>query len=89
MAEKKKEKWIQAAHLKEGAFTAKAKKAGMSVQAFAAHVIAHKGDYDEKTVKQANLAKTFKKMSKAEEGIVVTGCGLLDQHYGGVQESQG
>ena len=73
MAEKKKEKWIQGAHLKEGAFTAKAKKAGMTVQEFASHVRAHKGDYDTETVRQANLARTFKKMANAEEGIVVDG----------------
>jgi hypothetical protein len=70
---KKKEKWIQGAHLKEGAFTAKAKKAGMTVQEFASHVRAHKEDYDTETVRQANLARTFKKMSRAEEGIVVDG----------------
>lgn len=72
MAEEPKE-WIKKADLDEGAFTAKAKKAGMGVQEFASHVIAHKGDYDPKTIKQANLAKTFKKMAKAEEGIVVDG----------------
>ena len=77
----KKEKWIQGAHLDEGAFTAKAKKAGMSVQEFAAKVMANKGDYDEKTVKQANLAKTFKKMAKAEDGVVVTAKGSLDEAY--------
>lgn len=77
------DKWIQAAHLKEGAFTKKAKKAGMGVQEFAAHVRAHKGDYDSHTLRQANLARTFKKMASAEDGIVVkaTGSELLDHVY--------
>jgi hypothetical protein len=73
MAEEKPKKWIQKADLKEGAFTAKAKKAGMTVQAFAAYVLENKDRYDAKTVKQANLARTFKKMANAEEGIVVDG----------------
>ena len=41
----------------EGLFTAKAKKAGMSVQAYARHVLANKGKYPSATVKQANFAK--------------------------------
>jgi hypothetical protein len=41
----------------EGRFTAKAKKAGMSVAQFAKHVIAHKGDFDEETFKQAEFAR--------------------------------
>ena len=65
------EKWIQGAHLKEGSFTAQAKKAGMSVQEFANHVLANKDDFDSKTVRRAQLAKTFKKMATAEGGITV------------------
>jgi len=57
-------KWIQKAHLKEGVFTAKAKRAGMGVQEFAAHVIANPDGYDSTTVRQAHLAKTFSGMSK-------------------------
>ncbi len=57
-------KWIQGANLNEGAFTRKARRAGMSVQEFASHVLANKEDYDSTTVKQAKLARTFKKMAK-------------------------
>lgn len=59
----KKKNWIQGAVKRPGAFTAKAKKAGMSVQAYAAKVSANPKAYDARTVKQANLAKTFKKMA--------------------------
>lgn len=61
---KKKKNFIQGMHLKKGAFTAKAEKAGMGVQEFAAHVLANKGKYDSTTVKEAVLARTFKKISK-------------------------
>ena len=67
MAKKKGGKWIQKANLKEGAFTKKAKAAGMSVQAYARKVSANPGNYDSRTVKQANLAKTFKKMAKSKK----------------------
>ena len=62
---KTKKKWIQGMNLKEGAFTAKAKAAGMSVQAFAAHVTANEGKYDTKTIRQAVLAQRFNKMANA------------------------
>lgn len=39
-----------------GLFTHKAEDHGMSVQAFAAHVLSHKESYDAKTVEQANFA---------------------------------
>jgi hypothetical protein len=45
----------------EGLFTAKAKKAGMSVAAFAAHVLANKEKYPASTVKQANFARNASK----------------------------
>jgi len=45
----------------EGLFTAKAKKAGMSVQAFAAKVLANKDKYPASTVKQATFARNAKK----------------------------
>ena len=51
-------KWIQAAHLKKGAFTAKAKKAGKSVAAYAKEKAGTGG----KLGKQARLAQTFRKM---------------------------
>jgi len=57
-------KWIQAAKLKTGAFTKKAKSAGMGVQTYARKVLANKSKYSATTVRQASLARTFKKMSK-------------------------
>jgi len=42
-----------------GLFTAKAKAAGMSVQAYAAHVMANKDKHPTATVKQANFARNF------------------------------
>jgi hypothetical protein len=45
----------------EGLFTAKAKKAGMSVQAFAKHVLANKGNFDTSTIKQAVFCSNAKK----------------------------
>lgn len=45
---------------REGLFTAKAKRAKMDVQGFAAHVLANKEDYDPATVKQANFAHNAK-----------------------------
>jgi hypothetical protein len=57
-------KWIQKANLKEGAFTAQAKRYGMSVQEFADYVLAHPERHTSTTVKRARLAKTFKKMAR-------------------------
>jgi len=77
MAEKKKEKkdkkWIQKANIKEGAFTAKAKKRGITSAQLQANVLADPDKYDEKTVKQANLRKTLvgiqkRKKEKKNEG---------------------
>lgn len=45
----------------EGLFTAKAKRAGMSVQAYAKKVMANKDRYAKSTVKQANFARNSKK----------------------------
>jgi len=45
----------------EGLFTAKAKRHGKSVQAFAAYVLAHKDKFDAATIKQANFAHNAKK----------------------------
>jgi hypothetical protein len=56
--------WIKGAVEHPGAFTKKAKKRGMSVAEFAAAVTSNPDDYDEKTVRQANLAKTLKKLHK-------------------------
>ena len=60
---KKKKNWIPK-DLAEGQFTEKAKRAGMSVQEFAEKVLANPEKYDPKTVKQANLARTFAKIAK-------------------------
>ena len=63
MAEGKK--WIQEAVSEHpGAFSKKAKDAGMSTSAYAAKVTANPDEYDKKTVKQANLAKTLTKLRK-------------------------
>ena len=60
-----KKNWIQGANLKEGAFTKKAKAAGMGVQAYANEVLKKGSKASAKTKRQASLAKTFKKMSKS------------------------
>ena len=60
-----KKNWIQGANLKEGAFTKKAKAAGMGVQAYASKVLKKGSKASAKTKRQASLAKTFKKMSKS------------------------
>jgi len=56
--------------MKEGAFTAKAKKRGITTAQLQENVLANPEKYDEKTVKQANLRKTLvglKKKKKAKE----------------------
>lgn len=58
-------KWIQGAVSEHpGAFSKKAKKAGMSTAEYTAKVTSNPGEYDKKTVKQANLAKTLSKLRK-------------------------
>lgn len=61
MAEEKKKdkKWIQGMEMKEGAFTAKAKRKGITSAQLQENVLANPEKYDEKTVKQANLRKTL------------------------------
>jgi hypothetical protein len=61
---KKKKKWIQSMDMKEGAFTAKAKKKGITTAQLQENVLANPDKYDEKTVKQANLRKTLVKLHK-------------------------
>jgi len=63
----KKKKWIQGMDMQEGAFTKKAKKAGMGVQEYAAKVTKSDSKASTKTKRQANLAKTFKKMGKKKK----------------------
>ena len=60
------EDWIAGAVKKPGAFTAQAKRAGMSTQAFARHVLANKDEFTATTEKRANLAKTFSKMKETD-----------------------
>lgn len=66
MAAKKSsdKKWIQGAIKRPGAFTAKAKKAKKSVAGMAAAVTKNPQRYSPTTVRQANLAKTLRKISK-------------------------
>jgi hypothetical protein len=61
MAEEKKKdkKWIQKADIKEGVFTAKAKRKGITSAQLQENVLASPEKYDDRTVKQANLRKTL------------------------------
>jgi hypothetical protein len=56
---KKDKKWIQGADIKEGAFTAKAKRKGITSAQLQENVLANPDKYDEKTVKQARLRQTL------------------------------
>ena len=69
MAEKKKskKKWIGDAISRPGAFTAKAKKNGIACTQLQENVLANPDDYDEKTVKQANLRKTLVSLNKKKK----------------------
>ena len=57
--EKKDKKWVQKADLHKGAFTAKAKKKGITSAQLQENVLSNPDDYDEKTVEQARLRKTL------------------------------
>jgi hypothetical protein len=55
--------WIQEAVSKNpGAFSRKAEERDMSASQFASKVTANPDEYSDKTVKQANLAKTLAKL---------------------------
>jgi hypothetical protein len=56
--------WIKGAIKRPGAFTAKAKRAGMSVQAYARKVLKKGSKASTLTKQQARLAQTFKRMAK-------------------------
>ncbi len=56
--------WIKGAVKRPGAFTVKAKRNGMSVQAYARHVLRKGSKASKLTKQQARLAQTFKKMAK-------------------------
>ena len=68
MAEKKKtkknKKFIQEMDMKKGAFTAKAKRKGITSAQLQENVLADPDKYDEKTVKQARLRKTLVSLNK-------------------------
>ena len=57
-------KWIQKAVKHPCAFTAKAKRRGMSVAAFARKVNANPDEYDATTRRQASLARTLRRKKK-------------------------
>ena len=61
-------KFIQEAIKRPGAFSKKAEEAGMSTAEYTAKVTANPEEYDKRTAKQANLAKTLSKLRKKKEG---------------------
>ena len=69
MAEKKTKdkKWIQGMEMKEGAFTAKAKRKGITTAQLQENVLSNPDEYDEKTVKQARLRKTLVGLRKRKD----------------------
>jgi hypothetical protein len=70
---KKPTKWIQDAEMKEGAFTNKAERRGITTAQLQENVLSNPDKYNETTVKQANLRKTLvglhhnKKQKKTED----------------------
>ena len=70
MAEEKKKdkKWIQKADIKEGAFTAKAKRKGITSAQLQENVLANPEKYDERTVKQARLRETLVGLHSKKKG---------------------
>lgn len=57
-------KWIQAAHLKKGAFGRAAKRAGKSTSAYARQVLRKGSRASATTKRRARLAQTFAKMRR-------------------------
>jgi len=64
---KKDKKWIQGMDMEEGAFTAKAKKKGITSAQLQENVLSNPDNYDEKTVKQARLRKTLVGLKKKKD----------------------
>ena len=64
---KKDKKWIQGMEMKEGAFTAKAKRKGITTAQLQENVLSNPDEYDEKTVKQARLRKTLVGLKKRKD----------------------
>ena len=56
--------WIKGAIKRPGAFTKKAKKAGMSTGAYAKKVLKKGSKVSTRTKRQAGLAKTLRKISR-------------------------
>jgi hypothetical protein len=56
--------WMAKAVKRPGAFTKKAKAAGMSVSAYANKVLKKDSKASTRTKRQASLAKTFRKIAK-------------------------
>ncbi len=69
MAEKKKKdkQWIQGMEVEGGAFTAKAKRKGITTAQLQENVLSNPDDYDEKTVKQARLRQTLVGLKKRKD----------------------
>ena len=65
--DKKKKDWIGDAVERPGTFTAKAKKKCITSAQLQENVLANPDDYDEKTVKQANLRKTLVKVNSKKK----------------------
>jgi hypothetical protein len=64
---KKEKKWIQGMEMKEGAFTAKAKRKGITTAQLQENVLSNPDDYDDKTVKQARLRQTLVRLKKRKD----------------------
>jgi len=58
--------WIKGAIKNPGAFTKKAKSAGMSVSKYASKVLSKKSKASTTTKRQAALAKTLRKLRKSK-----------------------
>ena len=61
------DKWIKDAIKRPGAFTKKAEERGMTATQFASKVTANPDEYDTRTVRQANWAKTLSKLRKRKQ----------------------
>jgi hypothetical protein len=64
---KKDKKWIQGMEMKEGPFTAKAKRKGITSAQLQENVLSSPDEYDEKTVKQARLRQTLVGLKKKKK----------------------
>ena len=69
----KPSEWIQSSDMKQGAFTSKARRKGITTAQLQENVLSDPDKYDDTTRKQANLRKTLvglhdrKKSGKTEE----------------------